>query len=148
VVSSATAASSGAGGFASFGAAPVGSAPLDFQAEHPLERSQFIGVPAATGLQLQRDLFRSVNWNPPPVALAPVAPPAPTASPLPFVFQGKKLQDGQWEVYLGQGEQTLVVRVGSNPSNLYRVDAITPTQLHMTYLPLDISQTLAIGDTP
>jgi hypothetical protein len=35
------------------------------------------------------------------------------APPLPFAYLGKKLEGGQWEVYLGRGEEVLfIVREG------------------------------------
>jgi hypothetical protein len=93
-----------------------------------------------------RDLFSVRNWNPP--APAPAGPPpAPVAPPLPYAFIGKKLEGDTWEVYLGQGEQTYVVREGQVIEGVYRVDKIAPPTLALTYLPLGQAQTLSIGET-
>jgi hypothetical protein len=53
--------------------------------------------------------------------------------------------DGQWEVYLARGEQTYVVKNHSVIDGVYRVDAIAPPTLTMTYLPMNQVQQLNIG---
>jgi len=93
----------------------------------------------------QHDLFASHSWAPPP-PLSPILPPAqPVVPPLPFAFLGKKLEAGQWEVYLGIGDQTFIVREGTTLNELYRVDTLSPPVLSLTYLPLNQPQTLQIG---
>jgi hypothetical protein len=67
---------------------------------------------------------------------------------VPFAYLGKKLQDGEWEVYLGHADQTLLVRQGSVMESAYRVDIIAPPRMQLTYLPLGLSQELFIGDKP
>lgn len=96
-----------------------------------------------------RDLFSQRSWTPPAPKLQPlVLPvPVPTAPPLPFVYLGKKLEGGSWEVYLGQGDKTFVVREGQVLEGQYRVDVIKPPQMELVYLPLGLSQNLAIGET-
>lgn len=95
-----------------------------------------------------RDLFASGGWNPPVPVVKPLPPPPPTAPALPFTFLGKKLESGAWEVFLARGDQSFVVRAGTLIENTYRVEAITPPTLSLTYLPLAEKQTLAIGDSP
>lgn len=96
-----------------------------------------------------RDLFSQRSWAPPAPKPQPVVVPvvAPTAPPLSFVYLGKKLEGGQWEVYLGQGEKTFVVREGQVLDGQYRVDSIKPPQMELMYLPLGQSQNLSIGET-
>ena len=95
-----------------------------------------------------RDLFAVRNWNPPPPPPPPSEkPPAPMAPPLPFAFIGKKLEGAVWEIYLGQGEQTYVVREGQVIEGRYRVDKIEPPTLALTYLPLGQVQALPIGES-
>ena len=93
-------------------------------------------------------LFGSQNWEPPPPKVVPVKPqrPAPpTAPPVPFTYLGKKIEDGVWEVFLARGEQTYIVHEQALLEGLYRVDAIKPPTLSLTYLPLKQMQTLQIG---
>lgn len=95
-----------------------------------------------------RDLFSQRSWAPAPSRAAPAPAPAPPpmAPAMPFLYLGKKLEEGRWEVYLGQGEKTYVVRVGMVLEGQYRVDSIKPPQMEMTYLPLGQVQGLSIGE--
>lgn len=90
--------------------------------------------------------FGTQNWTPPPPPAAkPPPPPPPTAPPLPFRYLGKKTDDGQMEVYLSSGDRTFIVQEKTIIENIYRVDAIKPTMMSITYLPLNQVQTLQIG---
>jgi hypothetical protein len=77
-------------------------------------------------------------------ATAASAPP-PIAPPLPFVVFGKRFDGSAWEVFLGQGERTLIVREGTVIDAQYRVESIKPPSLVVTYLPLSQQQSLAVG---
>lgn len=93
-----------------------------------------------------RDLFPSLSWlPPPPIPEKPAKPPPPMAPPLPFVYLGKKLEAGQWEAYLGRGEEVFIVREGMTLTGLYQVQEIRPPTLTLLYLPLQQSQTIPIG---
>lgn len=110
-----------------------------------LPRDELIGgAHASTAANV---LFVSQNWNPPPPPPPPkpAPPPPPTAPPLPFTYLGKKIEDGAWEVYVSRGDQTLILHVKSIIDGTYRVDAIQPPTLSVTYMPLNQVQTLAIG---
>lgn len=112
------------------------------KAETPIialeDRSNLIGEDYAAG-----GLFRSQNWLPPPPK--PLPPPPPSAPPLPFSYLGKKIEDGVWEVYLNRGGQSIIAREKTVIDNLYRVEAIKPPALSLTYLPLNQAQSLIIG---
>jgi hypothetical protein len=92
--------------------------------------------------------FGQRDWNPPPPPPQPQSvapPPPPMAPPLPFTFIGKSVGDGAWEVYLARGDRTYVVRLDTVIDGTYRVDAIAPPVLTLTYLPLNQVQQLNIG---
>jgi len=98
------------------------------------------------------DLFGRRDWTPPPPppdpaakAAAALPPPPPMAPPLPFTYLGKAVADGAWEVYLARGDKTFIVRDQMVIEGTYRVDAITPPNLTLTYLPLNQVQQLNIG---
>lgn len=112
----------------------------------PIARHELIAKAqdASGDKQQVRDLFTARNWNPPPPP--PVPAPAPVAPALPFQYLGKKLEAEAWEVYLGQGEQTYIVREGQVLNGMYRVDKIAPPTLALTYIPLGEVQTLSIGE--
>ncbi len=93
-------------------------------------------------------LFASQNWNPPPPPAPsgpPPAPPPPQAPALPFTYIGKSLSAAGWEVFLARGERTYVVQAKAVIDGTYRVDAIAPPFLSLTYLPLNQEQKLNIG---
>lgn len=112
-------------------------------------RDELIGAVGEGSFKSKDGVFGGQSWDPPPPPPPPEnrnqAPPAPTAPPLPFQFLGKAAADGQWEVYLGRGEQTYVVRKGSQIDGAYRVDNIAPPTLTITYLPMNQVQQLQIG---
>jgi hypothetical protein len=96
------------------------------------------------------NLFGSQDWNPappPPSAAAskPAPPPPPVAPPLPFTYLGKAAEAGQWEVYLARGDKTYIVQDKMVIDGMYRVEAIAPPNLTLTYLPLNQVQQLNIG---
>ena len=92
-------------------------------------------------------VFHSQNWNPPPkmVAVAAPPPPPPMAPPLPFVYLGKAAADGAWEVFLSRADKTYIVRANTVIDGAYKVVAIAPPVMTLTYLPLNQVQQLNIG---
>jgi hypothetical protein len=91
-------------------------------------------------------VFGHQDWTPPPPPPpAPPPPPPPSAPPLPFTFIGKSVADGAWEIYLARGDRTYVVHDKTVIDGVYRVDAIAPPVLTLTYLPLNTVQQLNIG---
>lgn len=93
-------------------------------------------------------VFGQQDWNPPPPPAEqapPPPPPPPSAPPLPFTYLGKAVADGQWEVFLAMGDKTFVVRDKMVIEGRYRVDAIVPPNLTLTYLPLNQVQQINIG---
>jgi len=92
-------------------------------------------------------LFAGRDWTPPAPLGRAAAKPPPSIPPLPFVYLGKKIEDDSWEVYLGRGEQSLIVREQSVIDGTWRVDAIKPPTMTITYLPLKQAQPLIIGGT-
>lgn len=117
-----------------------------------VRRESVITVPSGlseTSPPAARDLFAVRSWTPPPPPPPPPPPaPAPVAPPIPFVFVGKKLEAGAWEIYLSHGEQTLVVHKGQVVEGMYRIEKIDPPHMQLTYLPLNQVQTVSIGERP
>ena len=90
-------------------------------------------------------LFASTSWAPPPKAVVATPAPPPTAPPLPFTYVGKRLEDGIWNVFISRGDQMLIVREQQTIDGTYRIDAVKPPQMILTYLPMDERQTMSIG---
>jgi len=111
-------------------------------------RETLIGASGERFGEAENSLFARHDWTPPPPPPSnapPPPPPPPSAPPLPFTYLGKSLQDGVWEIYLARGERTYLVRDGITIDGTYRVDAIRPPVLTLTYLPLEQAQQLNIG---
>jgi hypothetical protein len=112
-------------------------------------REQLIGESGEAAFALGEGVFLGQNWNPPPPPPPPASsmppPPPPMAPPLPFVFIGKAVADGAWEVYLSRADKTYVVRNQTVIDGTYRVEKIAPPQMTVTYLPLNLVQQINIG---
>ena len=96
-------------------------------------------------------LFAVQSWYiapppPPPAAAVVQVPPPPAAPPLPFAFMGSyKALDGNPTFFLTAGDRVYDVKVGDTLDNTYSVDGVKSGQLLLTYMPLKIQQTLAVG---
>ena len=95
-------------------------------------------------------VFGSQNWTPPPPPpivdkRRPPPPPPPVAPALPFTYLGKAAAEGSWEVFLARGDKTYNVRVKDVIDGMYRVDAIAPPNMTLTYLPMNQVQMMNIG---
>ncbi|MCB4363298.1 hypothetical protein KIH07_06095 [Hydrogenophaga taeniospiralis] len=115
------------------------------------DRSAWAAPAAEQATQGPIDLFGQHNWTPPPKpqpTVKPLPPPPPTAPPLPFTLLGKQWNGAAWEVYLARGDHSHIVREGSQFAQSYRVDRIAPPHMTLTYLPLEQTQTLYIGEAP
>ena len=126
---------------------PAGKAVSTLEVAALVPRDKLIPAPPAPGdEQFGRDLFPALSWAPPPPKpLPPAKPPPPMAPPVPFVYLGKKLEGGQWEAYLGRGEDVFIVREGMKLEGIYEVKSIKPPTLTLVYVPLKQAQTISIG---
>lgn len=97
-------------------------------------------------------LFHSQSWYvapppPPPAPVVVVAPPPPTAPPLPFAVMGSYARPGDATVYfLTRDDRVFDVHIGDTIDTTYSVDGVANGQLLLTYKPLNIHQTLPLGD--
>jgi hypothetical protein len=97
-------------------------------------------------------LFARHSWvkpPPPPPKPAPPPPPPPpappTAPPLPYAFLGKYAEGSLQVVILTRGSRVITASQGDVLDSTYRVDRIEPTTIQMTYLPMNIPQSLSTG---
>ncbi|MDP2027466.1 hypothetical protein [Sulfuriferula sp.] len=93
-----------------------------------------------------KDAFQAQSWAPPPPPPAPPAPPPPPSPPpLPFTYMGQLVEDGTLTVFLSRQDQNYAVKAGDSLDGTYRVDKVENRRLVLTYLPLNMQQSLAIG---
>jgi hypothetical protein len=94
-------------------------------------------------------VFAPRSWAPPAprraaaaAAAAPAGPPPPP--PMPYRVAGKVVYDGGAHVVLAKGDRVFWVREGETLEEGYRVAAIKPDRVTLTYLPLGIEQQIAV----
>jgi hypothetical protein len=93
-----------------------------------------------------KDMFPVKSWYVPPPP-SKIIPP-PVAPPLSYQYIGKMLEEGNHPaVFLEKQGRIFIVRVGDTVDSKYRVDTIVPPLMTFTYLPLNIKQTMQIGET-
>ncbi|HYL01781.1 MAG TPA: hypothetical protein VEU54_00030 [Steroidobacteraceae bacterium] len=101
-------------------------------------------------------LFAAHSWYvappppppPPPAPAASLAPPIPTAPPLPFQYIGSYTPEGQRPVLLlSKGDRVFDVHVGDTLEDTYTVDGFDKSKILLTYKPLNIQQQLIVGST-
>jgi hypothetical protein len=96
-------------------------------------------------------LFESMSWYvppPPPKPLPPSPPPPPpppTAPPLPFSFLGRYVDGKATVIMLVKDDRIYTVSEGDVIDNTYRIGHLSGGVLELTYLPLNIKQTLTTG---
>jgi hypothetical protein len=90
-----------------------------------------------------KDMFAGKSWY----AAPPSRPASPAAPPLPFVYTGKLAEEGEKAVIvLTRENRSYTVSEGDVLDNTYRVDEISAPVMTLTYLPLNIKQTIRIGE--
>jgi hypothetical protein len=119
-------------------APPAGSAATpDLQLERLLRREAGQGI---------TDLFAAKTWQAPAPQLKSEPVAAPSAPPLPFVYLGKMAYEGDVTVFVARQDSNYAVHEGDVLDGTYKVDAIKGSLMTLIYLPLNIKQTMHIGD--
>lgn len=100
------------------------------------------------------DVFNATSWyvappppryvEPPPAPPPPI--PVPTAPPLPFTYLGRYGDSASRIIILSKGDRVYTVTEGDIIEDTYRVEKLTAGMVNLTYLPLNIEQSLRTGD--
>lgn len=111
-------------------------------------------IPVSSGVSdVEGDPFAPRGWQvlPPVVsekvvtaAAAVVAPPVPTAPPLPFQYMGSMNEEGRQTIYLGHGDQALVAHAGEVIAQTYKVIEINGREIQFEHLPTGQRQLLGL----
>ena len=104
--------------------------------------------------KIMGDVFNATSWYvpPPPRYVKPPPPPSPppipvpTAPPLPFTYLGRYGDSASRIIILSKGDRVYTVTEGDIIENTYRVEKLTAGMVNLTYLPLNIEQSLRTGD--
>jgi len=133
--------SAGAGGSNEAAAPAAGASRVQMDR---LQARQQLGSDAADASQ--PDLFGTVSWQPPAPKIAAAPPPKPVAPPFPYAYMGGLSEGDARTAFFTKGERVLPVKAGDTIDALYRVDLMTETQMTLTYLPLNETLVVALGD--
>ena len=93
-------------------------------------------------------LFGTTSWAPVVPEAPPPPPPKPVAPPFPYAYMGKLLEDGVLTAFFTQGNRVIPVKAGDTVDAVFRVDQMTNQNMKLTYLPLNETQVLVLGNTP
>ncbi|MFH1870217.1 MAG: hypothetical protein ABIK82_03310 [Pseudomonadota bacterium] len=126
--------------------------PIPVSSVRPSETAPTVGVESSIAKHVNGrvDLFAPRTWEPPPPPVVPVSVPhqSPQAPPLPFKFFGRIQDPGQAPSFiLSRGAEMITVRVGDRIEPAYLVDKFDGTQLHLVYVPMNIRQTIFVGNS-
>jgi hypothetical protein len=93
--------------------------------------------------------FEPRSWVESSPARPPSPPPLATPNPhriaFPYAYVGKQQDSSGWTVFMSQGEELRVLREGDEVDGLFRIDAIRPPSLKLTFLPLNEERMVNIG---
>lgn len=117
------------------------------KARAPLEGAGPLASGTAAGEVL--DIFAVRTWDPPvpvPDPAIAAAPPPPEPPALPFRYAGRLEEPGKPPIFfILRGEKVLAVHPGELINSDYRVGKIEGGQLHFTYRPMNIRQSIPVG---
>jgi len=65
--------------------------------------------------------------------------------PLPFKYLGKIIHNNHTKIILSQSDEKVVASLGEHIDDQYRLDAMDSETVTLTYLPLNVEQTLIIN---
>ncbi len=121
------------------------------------------GLPGAPRVELERmirpappqegeagigNVFGATSWYvtpPPPPPVKPPPPPNPAAPAMPFTFLGLYQEGTGKVVMLVKGDRVFTVSEGDVIENTYRVERVSAGMVELTYLPLNIRQSISTG---
>lgn len=82
----------------------------------------------------------------PVVSIPPQEPQPPSAPKIPFKYIGKIWGDDEYQVFIGVNGKSLIIKEGDIIQQMYKVEKISPPTMTLTYLPMNILQSMQIGE--
>ncbi|KWK77265.1 hypothetical protein [Burkholderia ubonensis] len=129
-------------------ASAASSARVDAPTPAATPREKLAALRAPVSVESANDPFTASSWLPPPPVEAPLPtarPAPPTAPPVPFTYVGElDAKADKPQVFLSNGDRLLIVSPGDVIDGQYRVDAVSASNVVLTYLPLNQTQVVSI----
>lgn len=94
-------------------------------------------------------LFQSKSWYtpPPPPPVTALPPPQPVAPTLSFKYIGRMIDGNEVVLFLTKNGHQYTVKVNDVLDENYKVEKITDSMAVLTYLPMNIQQTLSFNSS-
>ena len=93
-------------------------------------------------------LFAVQSWQPPPPPPPPPpAPIQPVAPPFPYAYMGGLSDEHGRTAFFNRGDRVLAVRAGETVDS-FHVDHLDETSMTVTYVPLNKTAQVSLGDQP
>jgi hypothetical protein len=94
-----------------------------------------------------KNVFTSKPWSISPPVTKAMTQSSPATPPLPFTYLGKLIDQDTRMVFISKLDRNYVIKVGDVIDGTYRVDEINGSLMNLTYIPLNIKQTMQIGES-
>ncbi|WP_292840609.1 hypothetical protein [Methylotenera sp.] len=78
--------------------------------------------------------------------IAPTVIPTPAAPAIPFKYIGKIFGDDEYQVFVGFNGKNFVVKEGDIVQQTYKIEKISPPMMTLTYIPMNVLQSMQIGE--
>lgn len=103
-----------------------------------------LNIPERRGLSLPvHDIFELPK---PATDIAAISKAAPLSPPLQYTYLGRIEEIGKTQIFLGDGNNVLVAKIGTTLPNGWMIESMEAGHLNFSYEPLGQKQTLQIGD--
>ena len=70
----------------------------------------------------------------------------PTVPGIPFKYIGKIWGDDEYQVFISFNGKNLIIKEGDTIQQTYKVEKISPPSMTLTYIPMNILQSMQIGE--
>ena len=92
-------------------------------------------------------LFAVQSWQPPsPPPPPPEVPVEPAAPPFPYTYMGGLSDEHGRTAFFNRGDRVLTVHAGETVDGAFRVDHLDETSMTVTYVPLNKTAHVPLGD--
>ncbi|NOU26023.1 MAG: hypothetical protein HOO90_10880 [Methylotenera sp.] len=82
----------------------------------------------------------------PVITMHPAEINPPTAPVIPFKYIGKIWGDDEYQVFISFNGKNLIIKEGETIQQTYKVEKISPPTMTLTYIPMNILQSMQIGE--
>jgi hypothetical protein len=93
-----------------------------------------------------KSVFTANSWEAPPPSAKTKSESSSSTPSIPFTYLGKLVDQDTFMVFLSRQDRNYVVKEGDVIDDVYHVDEIKGSLMSLTYIPLNMKQTMRIGE--